>query len=251
MIQRFKFGISWRGTARPLGIFVATLCPVAVLLGLLICSIGLGARVPLHVAAADAGIYVLGFLVTACIGHVVTTWFLPAARSKLLTGCAWSFPFICGIAVSIATTLVEPTTDVLGGFFGHRYENALAAGGVIFWSAIATAVVLGVDWLFCRLRDGRSSTFAIRWPRPQFRLWFLFVLTAVIAYGCLWMTTYRHRANNYGENLDEWRRRADESNRKRVEEYELQSRWIDAQQAKQRAQEANQPTGEIDAESKR
>jgi hypothetical protein len=136
-------------------IYVATLCPVAVLLGTLIYSIERGARVPWRDAMADAVICVLGFLFTASIGHLVATRFLPKARSKLLTCRTCSFPVVCGMAVSIAATLVEPTTDVLGGFFGHRYDNVSAAGGAIFWSAIATAVVLGIDWLFCRL--GRKA----------------------------------------------------------------------------------------------
>ncbi|HEV3006930.1 MAG TPA: hypothetical protein VGX78_20835 [Pirellulales bacterium] len=141
--------------------YVATLCPVAVSLGMLICSIERGARIPLHVAVVDAGIYVLGFLVTASSGHVVATRFLPAARSKLLTCRRWSFSVVCGAAASCAAMLIEPTTDVLRGSFGHGYDDVFLAGGAIFWSSTATAVVLGVDWLFCRLwrpASGKSDT---------------------------------------------------------------------------------------------
>jgi hypothetical protein len=134
-------------------IFVTTLCPVAALLGMLICSIGMGARMPLQVAVVDAGIYVLGFLVTASFGYVVATSFLPAPRSKLLAGRLWAFPVACGLVVSLASTLIEPTTDVLGRFFSHRHDDVWAAGGTILWSAISTLVVLGIDWLSCRKVD--------------------------------------------------------------------------------------------------
>ena len=143
-----------------LGIFIAILCPIAALFGMIVCGIEQGARVPLHDAIADAAIYVIGFIVTASIGHIVAVRLLPAARSKLLAGRTWRFPVICGIAVSCAATLVEPTTDVLAGFFGHNNDNAVAAGGAIFWSAMATALVLGTDWLLCRLwrEMGKHST---------------------------------------------------------------------------------------------
>lgn len=134
-----------------LGVFVATLFPIAALLGMLVCGIEQGARVPFEYAAVDAAIFVLGFLVTATVGHAAATGFLPAARSTLLAGRTWRFSVVCGIAVSLAAPLAETTEDVLGGFFGRRYGYVLLAGGAIFWSAMATAMVLGIDWLLCRL----------------------------------------------------------------------------------------------------
>lgn len=134
-----------------LGAFVATLCPVAALIGMLVCGIAQAARVPFEDAAFDAAKYVLGFLVTATIGHAAITEFFPAPRSRFLKGRG--YPVLCGIAVSTAALLVEPTSDVLGGFFGHGDENLMLGGSVIFWSAAATTAVLGLDRLLVRRDD--------------------------------------------------------------------------------------------------
>lgn len=143
--------------ALKLGVFVATLCPVAGLIGMLVCGIEQGARIPFEDAALDAVKHVLGFLVSATIGHAATAEFFQAPRSQLLAHSSRRFPVVCGIAVAAAVMLVEPTTDVLGGFFGHGDENLMLAGSVIFWSSVATAMVFGIDAL------------AFRWSakRPQ------------------------------------------------------------------------------------
>jgi hypothetical protein len=138
-------------------IFVLTLSPIAATLGVFSCGIALAARMPFADAAFDASMYVIGFLVTATIGHTVATKLCPAARSKLITGRSWRFPVACGIAVSAAATLVEPTLDFLGRVHGHRNENLVAAGCVIFYSAMATAVVLGIDSLIFRQSAKRSN----------------------------------------------------------------------------------------------
>ena len=133
------------------GFFVATLCPVAALIGMLICGIEQGARIPFEDAAFDASKYVLGFLIAATIGYVATTEFFPAPRSRLLSGRPWLYPVACGIAVSASAMLAEPTTDVLGEFFGHGDENPMLGGSALFWSAAATTGVVGIDRLAFRL----------------------------------------------------------------------------------------------------
>lgn len=137
--------------------FVATLCPVATLIGMLVCGIEQGARIPFEDAAFDASKYVLGFLVTATIGYAAATEFFPAPRSRLLSGRPWRYPVVCGIAVSAAAKLVEPTTDVLGSFIGHGDEDLMLGGGALFWSATATAMVLGIDSLIFRLSAKKSK----------------------------------------------------------------------------------------------
>lgn len=140
-----------------LGVFVVTLFPISALLWRVLCGIAQGARVPFEDAAFDAAGYVIGFLVAAAIGHAAALKILPAARSRMLTARSWRIPVACGIAVSAAAaTLVEPTTDVLGDFIGHRHENLMLAGSVIFWSGAATATIVGIDALVFRL-SARNS----------------------------------------------------------------------------------------------
>ena len=139
-----------------LGVFTATLCPIGALIGMVLCGIAQGARIPFEDAAFDAALYVLGFLVTATIGYAVATGLLPAARSKLLGRRSWRLPVVCGVAVSCAATLIEQTTDVLGGFIGHQHGNLMLAGSAIFWSAMATAMVLGIDALIFRWSTKKS-----------------------------------------------------------------------------------------------
>lgn len=112
---------------------------------------------PFEDAAFEAAVYVLGFLATATIGYAVAARLLPAPRSKILSGRSWRLPVVCGISVSAAATLIEQTTDVLGGFIGHRHENLMLAGSAIFWSAMATATVLGIDALVFRLSAKKSQ----------------------------------------------------------------------------------------------
>lgn len=140
-----------------LGVFAATLCPIGALIGTVLCGIAQGARMSFEDAALGAAGDVIGLLVTATIGYAVAKGLLPAARSKILSRCSWRLPVVCGIAVSAATTLIEPTTDVLGGFMGHRHEYLMLAGSAIFWSATATAMVLGIDALVFRLSAKESQ----------------------------------------------------------------------------------------------
>lgn len=142
-----------RLTARSLAIYLVTLCPIALLLGMMFVSIDRAARIPLWDSLADVAVYVLGFLASGAVGHLCATIVLPPVRSKALASRSWAFPVACGIAFSLATaTCVEATTDVLGRWLGHAYENTMVAATATAWSAIATACVIGVEALICRFR---------------------------------------------------------------------------------------------------
>jgi hypothetical protein len=50
----------------------------------------------------------------------------------------------------------------------------------------------------------------MRRPRLQFRLWVIFAVTALVAYLCLWYTTFRHYKNNPDLTTEEYRQWVDE-----------------------------------------
>lgn len=141
-----------RITAHSLRVYLVTLCPIALLLGMLVDSIGHAARMSPADRLAETATFVLGFLAAGAIGHICATIVLPPVRSKILASRPWAFPIACGIAFSLATaTCVENTTDIIGRWVGHAYEDAMVATTATAWSAIATASVIGVDAIICRL----------------------------------------------------------------------------------------------------
>jgi hypothetical protein len=71
-----------RFTARSLAIYLGTLCPIALLLGMMVVSIDRAARIPLRDSRADVAAYVLGLLATGAIGHIFATIVLPAGTFK-------------------------------------------------------------------------------------------------------------------------------------------------------------------------
>lgn len=143
-----------RLTAHPLRVYLVTLCPIALLIGMLVDSIGHAARLSLSDRLAETAAFVLGFLATGAIGHICATIVLPPVHSKILASRPWAFPVACGVAFSLVTaTCVEATTDVIGRWLGHAYENTMVAVTATVWSAVASACVIGVDALICRLRQ--------------------------------------------------------------------------------------------------
>jgi hypothetical protein len=125
-----------RFTARLLAIYLGTLCPIALLLGMMVVSIDRAARIPLRDSRADAAAYVLGLLATGAIGHIFATIVLPRVRSKVLVSRGWAFPVACGIAYSLATaTACKPTSAKIvirhyGGQRSMRLPRALIASNL-------------------------------------------------------------------------------------------------------------------------
>lgn len=142
----------WRGIARTLAIYLATLCPTAAMLAALIVSIFAAQRFPISKCLAVTAVYVLGFLGTAALGHLGATAILSAVRSKVLARRAWPVPVACGVGFSILviTGCVEQTTDVVERWVGHAHGDLLIAGSSTAWSALATAAVITVDRLLGR-----------------------------------------------------------------------------------------------------
>ena len=91
----------------------------------------------------------LGYIISATAAYGVVVFIATDTKARLFTKHRWISPSLCGILLSVFTFtgLVENSTDIVGQVIGHQYERAMLVGSVVFWTIIATGIMIGVDRL--------------------------------------------------------------------------------------------------------
>jgi len=140
---------------RSTGVFALATCPTAALVGAVIYQFTQMDGAPGSIAEAVR--YAAWFVGLSIVGYLLAMTAFGGHRSRADGRRWWMLPLSSGLFFSLFLVwFVEGTTDVVGQHLGYRGLWVLVAS-MIFWSALATAALIGLDRSLHRSRPGGAA----------------------------------------------------------------------------------------------